>query len=155
MKRVIVALLFLVCAGCEDELKPASIWIDVSPVNLGVHSTAEDAGPYHFDLQLINIGEEKLVLESVEYRGDQNCAFTFEGPDVWEMNANQSSFVRGWYEPTVPAEDQIAMTVMSNADNYPELIVPICGLAVPPETEDAVPIECQVPPDDQPNCESP
>jgi len=148
-------LLLVACVGCGDEMEPPKIEIDVSPVNLGIHSTSPDAGPYHFDLQLYNRGEETLVLESVDYRGDQNCAFTFEGPDVWEMGENQSSFVRGWYEPVLEGEDQIAMEVISNAVNYPTLVVSICGLAVPPGTEDAEMPVCKVPPSDQPDCENP
>ena len=155
MKRVVLALLIVICAGCDDELDPPEIWIDISPVNLGIHTTAADAGAYHFDLQLINRGEEQLIIQSVDYRGDQNCAFTFEGPDMFEMGENESSFIRGWYEPVVAGDDQIAMDVISNAHNYPTLVVPICGRAVPPGTEDATMPECQVPPADQPDCEDP
>jgi hypothetical protein len=153
MRRVALALVFATLVGCDDELEPPKIDIDISPVNVGIHSTSPDAGTYHFDLQLINIGEETLVIQSVDYRGDQNCAFTFDGPDLLEMGENESSFVRGWYDPVVEGEDQIAMDVVSNAVNYPTMVVPICGKAVPPGTEDAGMPVCQVPPADQPDCE--
>jgi hypothetical protein len=155
MRRVALAFLFVVCAGCEEEPTPPEIGIDVSPVNLGIHSTEADGGPYQFDLQLTNNGEENLVLESVTYRGDQYCSFTFEGPDVWEMSESESAFIRGWYDPTNPGEDQIAMEVVSNASNFPTLVVPICGKAVPPGTADAGVLECEVPPTGQADCEEP
>jgi len=155
MRRAVLSFLFVACAGCEAQLEPPEIGIDISPVNLGIHSIAADAGLYHFDLQLTNNGEETLVLESVSYRGDQNCSFTFEGPDTMELSENESSFVRGWYEPTISGEDQIAMEVLSNASNFPKLVVPICGKAVPPGTEDAGMPVCQVPPQEQPDCPAP
>jgi hypothetical protein len=153
MRRIVAAFALLACAGCEDELTGPEIFIDISPVNLGVHAVAPDAGAYDFDLQLTNRGDRKLVLSSVDYRGDQNCAFTFQGPDLWEMGKDESAFIRGFYEPAIAGEDQIAMEVVSNADNFPNLIVPICALAVPAGTQDAGPPVCEVPLASQPDCE--
>ena len=155
MRRFALALLFVACAACEEEPTPPTIGIDVSPVNLGVHLVDLDAGPYTFNLQLYNSGEEKLVIDSVVYRGDTNCAFSFEGPDLLEMGENEASFVRGYYDPTIPAVDQIAMEVASNASNFPMLIVPICARAVPDGVADAGAPECEVPPLGQADCEEP
>jgi hypothetical protein len=156
MRRIVLPLTLLVFAACAEELSPPRIEIDISPVNLGIHQIDPDAEHYHFDLQLINKGEQKLIIESVTYRGDQNCSFTFEGPDKMEMGKNESSFIRGWYVPTIEGEDQIEMLVVSNSDKYDNLIVPICGKAVPLGTEDpgALPV-CVLPPADQPDCEAP
>lgn len=155
MKRFVSVVLWalLVAAGCEEgEILPPTIMVDVSPVNVGVRWVAEDVNPIHFDLQLYNTGDETLILESVDYRGDTNCAFTFEGPDTLELIGQESAFIRGWYNPTVVDNDRIAMEVLSNADNYPEMVVPICGRGVPEGTTFARPAFCDIPPEDQPDC---
>ena len=149
--RAATLSLVLLIAGCETT--PPEISIDISPVNCGIRSTDPDLDPYEFNLQLINLGEQTLVIEDVVYRGDQNCSFNFEGPDVTELGFEETAFIRGFWAPTVEGEDQIAMEeVSSNAENHPLLVVPICGLGVAPGTEDAEPIECQVPPEDQREC---
>jgi hypothetical protein len=148
--KVAVSMLLLACAGCTST--PPQISIDVSPVNVGIRSIDPDLEPRHFDLQFTNRGEQTLIIESVTWRADENCAFDFEGPDVAELGEDDAAFVRGQYQPTVAAEDQIAMEVVSNSEEYSTLIVPICGLGVEPGTVDAEPVVCQVPPDDQPDC---
>ncbi len=155
MKRLLTVVLFalLAAAGCEEgEVLPPTIMIDVSPVNVGVRWVSEDVNPIHFDLQLYNTGDETLVFDAVEFRGDTNCAFTFEGPDVDELIGQESAFIRGWYDPTVIGTDQIAMEVLSNATNYPEMVVPICGRGVEEGTVLVRPAVCELPPDDQLDC---
>jgi hypothetical protein len=152
MTRIVLAIAMLLCCGCGEELAAPEIEPDVSPMNLGIHVIDPEAPVYQFNLQLTNIGEQKLVIDSVSYRGDQNCSFTFEGPDIFHLKANESAFVRGWYEPTIPAEDQIALIVISNAKTHGELVIPVCALAVTPETTDAEVPVCQVPPETQPDC---
>ena len=156
MRPIALVLVLVALSGCDEGLKPPKIWIDLSPVNLGIHEIDPDAGPYDFNLMLSNRGEEKLVIQSVVYRGDQNCSLTFEGPDLWELGEEEAAFIQGHYLPTVPGEDQVAMTVYSNSKSNAELVVPICGKAVPAGTEDPgeQPV-CQVPPVDQPDCENP
>lgn len=156
MRPIVVMLALVALIGCDDELSQPEIWIDLSPVNLGIHEIDPDAGPFDFNLQLSNRGEKKLVIESVVYRGDQNCSLTFDGPDLWELGEEESAFIQGHYLPTVAAVDQVAMTVYSNSQQNAELVVPICGKAVPAGTEDPGddPV-CQVPPADQPDCENP
>jgi len=149
--RMGVALILLACVGCTGT--PPQISIDVSPVNVGIRSIDPELEPRHFDLQFTNRGEQTLIIESVTWRGDQNCAFDFEGPDVTELGEDDAAFVRGYYKPTVAAEDQIAMEVVSNSEEHSTLIVPICGKGVEPGTTDAEPPVCQVPPGDQPDCE--
>lgn len=149
MRPVLAAVLL---AGCASD--PPEISIDVSPINVGVWSTDPSAEARRFDFQLINEGGGVLSIESVSFRGDQNCAFTFEGPDYTELGEGDAGFVRGWYAPTVEGEDHIAMDVVSNAENYPTFTVAICGKAVALGSQDTTPIEaCQDPPSDQPDCE--
>ena len=152
MKCVVVALL-LGCLACEESLSPPEIMIDISPVYVGIRSISPDIGPLHFDLRLTNRGEQVLEIDSVIERGDQHCAFEFEGPDVNQLGQGESAFVRGWYRPQVVGEDQIALEIGSNSHIYSPLIVPVCGRGVEPDTEEEVAdISCNVPPPDQPDC---
>jgi hypothetical protein len=155
MKRIASLLALLLCIGCVEELSPPEIMIDISPVNVGIREISPDTDLYHFDLQLYNLGDKELRIDSVDYRGDQFCSFTFEGPDVWEMGKNESAFIRGWYDPVAPGEDHISMEIVSNADNYPLFVVPICGKAVPAGTTEAEFPVCQIPPAEPANCEDP
>ena len=139
--------------GC-DTSSPPEIGIDISPVNVGIRSTDPDLPPLHFDLQLYNRGEEVLVISSLEVRGDENCAFAFEGPDRSELGYGESAFIRGWYQPMVAAEDHIALYITSNSHVDPVLVVPVCGKGVPPGTEEATDPVCVVPAADQPDCEA-
>lgn len=145
--------LVLVLSGCQSESRPglAEIWIDVSPVVLGERVVAEDAGPLRFDLMLSNRGLDPLLIDGIEVSGDSTCAFTFEGPDLLEVYPEETSFLRGWYQPTALGEHQIALTIFSNAGNFPELVVPICGRGVE-EVRISGDIACQIPPETQPDC---
>lgn len=154
MKRV--TLLGLIAAssvlGCSEEgTSGPEILIDVSPVNLGV--VAVDADAEHFDLQLTNRGDSTLLIDGWSLRGDQHCALEMTGPDVSEVSPGGSAFLRGWYGPSVVAEDQIELLITSNAVDYPELVVPVCGRGVDPADEDAEPPECELPDVDQLDCD--
>ncbi len=159
--RVQVVLTFLSLAltlgatpAC-DAPSPPEIGIDISPVNVGIRSTDPDLPPLHFDLQLFNRGEEVLVISGLEVHGDENCAFSFEGPDRSQLGYGESAFIRGWYQPTVVAEDHIALYITSNSVVNPVLVVPVWGKWVPPGTEEASEPVCVVPGEDQGDCEEP
>ena len=150
-KPALFICLVISCLACEEDASEPEIWLDISPVYVGIRSL--DAGPYHFDLQFTNRGQSVLEISGYEVRGDRNCAFSFEGPDISEVGKDESAFIRGWYEPVVAAEDQIALMLNSNCHINPRLIVPICGRGVLPGTLDAgPPPACNVPPSDQPDC---
>ena len=148
---VVTGILALLPACQGEESTPPEIVVDVNPVYVGIRSITADE-PIGFDLQIYNRGSETLKLNMLEVRGDQNCAFTFQGPDIEQLVKDQSAFVRGWYKPTVVAVDQIALYIRSNAPRSP-LIVPVCGRGVLDGTTDAVePPKCVIPPDSQPDC---
>ncbi|MCP4606107.1 MAG: hypothetical protein GY847_37280 [Proteobacteria bacterium] len=153
-QTLICFLVSLTCIACtENTLSPPEIYLDINILNLDLRSINPDLDPYEFHLQIYNVGDEVLKIDSVKLRGDQYCALTFEGPDRMELKKNEASFIRFWYKPQVAADDQIALTIVSNAENYPTLIVPICGRGVLPETEDPgqKPV-CNIPPSDQLDC---
>ena len=155
MKRMLIALVVLGLSGaaCEEEIAPPEIYLEVSPVNCGPRSTAADLSAYDFDIMLYNVGEETLLISEVVERGDSNCAFEFEGPDLLKLGENQATFIRGRYKPTVEGDDQIALEISSNSQVHDPLIIPVCGRGIAPGKEDdGPPLQCNVPPQDQPGC---
>ncbi len=158
MKISAILLFFtatLGCLACVEDLSPPEIWPNISPIYVGSEAIGQDSDtdPQYFDIQLENRGEDVLEIESVYIRGDQNCAFTFEGPDKMEMNKNGSSFMRGLYQPTMVAEDHISLEINSNSHINSPLIIPICGRGILPEAQEIPPpLNCNPPPPSQPDC---
>jgi len=152
MKNRIGVFVLLACLGCEEEISPPEISIELSPIRVPDFELFADAGPHHFDYQLLNRGDEVLKIESVVFRGDQYCSFEFQGPDRMEVTQSEPAFIRGWYRPQGQTEDQIAMEVMSNSHIHNPLVVPICGRGVQPDADAGADFECQVPPAGQPDC---
>ncbi len=153
MKKLLLIVAVFACfAACEEEsLSPPEIRPDLSPIPVGTHYT--DADPYVFNLMIQNRGEQTLVISSVVARGDQNCAFTWEGPAEAELEYNDSTFIKGTYDPSVAGEDQVALEITSNAENFPLLEIPVCGKAVAPGDDMGEDITCDLPPSDQEDCE--
>lgn len=151
-KLLLIVVVFACLAACEEEsLSPPEISIDLSPVPVGTHYT--DASPYVFNLMIQNRGEQTLEISSVVSRGDQNCAFAWIGPDIAELEFNESAFLQGTYDPSSAGEDYIALEITSNAENYTVMEVPVCGKAIAPGDDPGEDITCQLPPSDQPDCE--
>ena len=169
MRKVLWSILALLLAGCgdgDDNLAPPQISVDRSPLWAGVRSIAEEAPPKVFDLQIRNIGEQTLEISKVSMRGDQNCAFSWDGPDITSVKAHDAAFVRFEYKPTVRGDDAIALSIESNSETYETLVVPICGQGALQEEVDQMNEEeadggttdddtyiCDVPPSDQGDCE--
>jgi hypothetical protein len=152
---ILGGVLLLACQGA-DKLDPPMIEAVPPAVNLGEQEAG--GGTVQFDIQIRNTGERKLEFKGVTFRGDQNCAFHQpEGPDLDVVGRRQAAFIRVKYEPQVRATDQVALQVRSNSAEKSTLRIPICARAVLPEemTDAGVPdpVECELPPSDQPNCE--
>jgi hypothetical protein len=148
---LLVAL--LVYGGCEEESSPAELWIDIAPpIWAGNRSIDPEISPLDFNLQLTNRGDDVLVIDSVIKRGDHNCAFVFEGPDVSELMHNESAFIHVLYKPLVAEQDMVAMEISSNSHINPLLVLPICGQGVVPGSEDPGVFDCAEPPASQADC---
>ena len=149
--KISIVLLILFGLACEEEYSPPSIYTQLSPLFLDDHSIGE---VYDFDILITNRGDEVLKIERIEVKGDETCAFKFEGPDINELGKDQYGFIRGFYQPQVQGYHQIALHVISNAEDYPDFIIPVCAIAIPagssPPTE-TLP-KCSAPPETQPDC---
>jgi hypothetical protein len=179
MKRSFLLTAAILIVHCSENttLTPPQITVDLSPVRVGGWTIEEEADPKVFDLHIRNIGEETLKITSAKIRHDQNCAFSWEGPDKKELGENQSAFVRITYKPKVRGEDKVTLVVNSNSEKHPKFIIPICARGLHPselpepedtegdtggdsegagganaDTDSGEVAMCEAPPDDQPDC---
>jgi hypothetical protein len=155
MKHLMVIFIvgLLLCGACDEESSPAELWIDIEPpIWAGNRSIDPDISPRDFNLQLTNRGDEVLTIDSVIKRGDSNCAFVFDGPDITKLMHNESAFIRVLYKPLVAEKDQVAMEISSNSHVNPLLVLPICGQGVVPGSDDPDEFDCVDPPASQPDC---
>lgn len=135
-----MALVLWACSEDEPE-----IWIDRSPLELGVVKPGESLD---FGLQLANDGGGTLVVEPFALRGDDDCAFTLEGPDVSELAGPTQGFIRGTFAPTREGHHEVALYLTSNAETWPRLIVPVCATVGEVASDEA----CEEPPPEAANC---
>ncbi len=132
--------------GCAEE--PPEIWIDRSPIELGVVRTGETRD---FSLQLANQGGGVLEIEPFGLRGDDDCAFELAGPDETSLSGALQGFITGTFAPARDGVHQVALYLSSNAETYPQLIVPICAV-VGDEATEAELEACEEPPAEAENC---
>lgn len=147
MRIITVALLLLACIACEEGFREPNITINRSPVWVGIHAIGSS---YHVDLQIENTGEKILKVERLEVKGDQRCAFEFKGPDIRELGEGEAGFIRATYKPQIEGYDNVALHVISNAEELPDFVVPVCGYGGS-DPGGALPM-CSAPPPEQPDC---
>ena len=121
-------LMLLACA--EPQAEGPRLSLDIDPVPLGVHLIEPVGSPYHFDLQITNLGDEPLDLQPASIRGDARCHLEITGPDLEQVVPGESAFLRGWYEPLRAGEDQMALRLPSSDPTQPDLEVAVCALAI-------------------------
>lgn len=132
------------CACAEDT---PEIWVDRSPIELGVVRPGEEVS---FSLQIRNAGGGTLEVAPFSLRGDDDCAFALQGPDVAELSGPMQGFVQGSFVPTREGVHQVALYLSSNAEALPNITVPICAL-VDAEADESTEA-CVEPATDAANC---
>jgi hypothetical protein len=139
--------LTLVLAACGAAAP--EVWLDLSPVDVGVHSPGGE--PHPFSLQVGNRGGEDLTIQRVALYHDPRCAMDLEGPDRWVLSTGHEALFRGVYTPPdEPGEDVAVLAVDTNDPELPRLLVPICGAA---EGEEPLELaECALPEPEVPDC---
>jgi hypothetical protein len=159
MKKIWCVAAWMVLVGCQEDdvLEPPMIEAVPASINLGTWPIGAEQ-PVQFDVQIRNIGEQRLELEGAMLRHDQNCSFQFMGPDLDKVIRKQAAFIRVWYTPQVRGADRVALHVKSNSVENEILEIPICARGeLPEEMTDggvggASSGGCEAPPKDQPDC---
>lgn len=78
-------------------------------------------------------GTKKLWIQGVQMEGDPRCVFQFDPQqDVSNImiDPGQSATVTTVYQPQAEGEDHAVIVFFSDAQNYPGLMLQICGRAV-------------------------
>jgi len=124
-------LLLTACETTQPCDAAATILPNLSPYRLCDHAIGA-AEPRMYNVILTNHGCEDLHVTGVEIRGDTRCSFTPPelAGDADSVEPKGNTFVRFGYAPKQHGRDQVALVIRSDAANFPELIVPVCGLGV-------------------------
>ncbi len=75
-------------------------------------------------------GNKSLNISKLVIAGDSRCNFKEPEIESKEIKPGQSVTVRSVYFPKVVGDDQAALHIFSDAQNYKDLVIPMCGRAV-------------------------
>ena len=108
---------------------------------------SQSASAYSMSFILTNCssGTEKLVISKVEVLGNSRCYFDFKmnctaddagqvgtcDVEKMEIAPGESGLIRARYFPEKSGEDDAILRVHTNAENFPQLDLYICGSGVP------------------------
>lgn len=169
---ILVAIaMALALVGCGTE-EDAGVRIapHISPMSFGdIYSrpSGTDPDPYsntyvpfEWTLLIQARGTDPVEIEEICIVGDDHNgepgdnAFSFEGPDRYEIPPQREAAIRLTYDhgsrntdlsgDGEPDPDQAALVIQSNAVDYPTLVVPICGRIIS-TSRDPETIECTSP----------
>lgn len=148
--------------SCKISYQKAQICPDLSPVQFCsrfVNST------YGTDVLLANRGYEGLRIESVQLLGDDNCAFEapqlsfVPGPGARPIDHMKAESIRLVYRPKKIAQDHAVLRIISNAENFRQLDIAVCGQGImagtPQGPDGGACLVCQKPTSEKPACGSP
>ncbi|MDF1562003.1 MAG: hypothetical protein P1V51_03120 [Deltaproteobacteria bacterium] len=160
MNRIAIfaALSFVLTAcGPGGEESGALIRPHFSPVNFGnlpLQASADlDPGcgryaPCSWVLLLQSYGTEPVEVTQTCIVGDTRNAFSVEGPEPATVDPDNDAAVRITYDhdSTSSTVDNIALIVQSSAENFPTLVVPMCGRMIDPaDVGSASDFDCETP----------
>ncbi len=96
------------------------------------------APPFTMTLTLTNCtggpGKRNLVISGLAVAGDSRCSFKEPEVESREVKPGESIFVRLLYKAPAVGEDHAALHIISDAQNYKRLVIPICFKALPKGT---------------------
>lgn len=152
-----VVLSSIAVIGCRDggANGPVEILPNVSPARMGqmwpLGENDPDPGTTErvpFELVILLTTESGgLEIDDVCLEGtaDALAQFALEGPVPEEPKRDEDAALRVTYERQAPGpEDNVALIVQSNAENFPTLVIPICAQVVA-EGQERIIFECTSP----------
>jgi hypothetical protein len=94
---------------------------------------------YRDSLEITNTGDEVLTIKSVVARGDTSCAFVdpelrnSDGGVPLDINPQETVLFSFRFAPPSTGRFNALVEFTSNAQNFPVLRIPLCGIGVPPD----------------------
>ena len=101
----------------------------------GGYIISQSAAPYSLGVGLTNCstGNQKLEIQQILVYGDKNCHFSKPEmeADGWTIDPgpNNTKQMQMTWKPTTAGQDNIEVAIITNAENFPTLIVPGCAIA--------------------------
>ena len=126
------------CTGdlgsCLALYKNAQICPDLSPVAFCSRYLNSTTGS---PIILTNRGLQGLLISSLSLVGDDNCAYPapqISPPLGTVIASGQTQIIEVAYAPRKQASDYAVLHIVSNAENFPDLAIELCGQGVPSNT---------------------
>lgn len=81
---------------------------------------------------LKNNGQQPLVVSSIELLGDVRCSFDYlvDPPVGSAIAPGKAMAIQATYLARDEGQDRVAFRITSNAENFPEMIVELCGRTI-------------------------
>lgn len=97
---------------------------------------SQSAAAYRMAFILTNCstGGDKLVIQKVEVLGNSRCYFDFDmdlDVEKLELGPGESGLIAARYFPKQAGEDDAILRVHTNAENFPQLDLYVCGSGIP------------------------
>ena len=126
------------CAGQMTSYKDYACSEPQICPDVGVHALPSfeiGSTPLNVSFVITNCstGNKKLRVATVEMEGDKRCFFGFNAASAisaTEIAPGDTALIQATYAPTAEGEDHAAISVYSNAQNFPGLMLMLCGRAV-------------------------
>ncbi|MBI4815073.1 MAG: hypothetical protein HY791_02370 [Deltaproteobacteria bacterium] len=119
---------------------------DLSPVRFCNRLAAAER-PASIGLLLSNRGAAPMKIQKVEVLGNERCSFNVRAePAVGaSVNPDDALVVQVQYNPATPGADHVALKVTTDSENFPTLVLPMCGRGVarPEEAGAGQCLECE------------
>lgn len=106
---------------------------DVGAADVPLYIIDPKAAAHATSLVLTNCstGNAKLTVSKVVMYGDAKCAFGEPQIDQKVVDPNGTAVIQATWKPKKAGEHHAAFWVYSNAQNFPVLKIPACGIARP------------------------
>ncbi len=128
MRTALSALLLLVACRGDVPVKPPQGVLAVKPAKLDF-GTATVGVPVALTITLTNSGNESLTLNDFAFTGDHASLFTIEKPSTSDLSAHGLLALTVTYAPTAAGDHHARLLVITDADNGPEVVIPLTGHA--------------------------
>lgn len=112
------------CGTADPCDRPPLIRTTTSPLIM-----CQQQAEFRVDLLLENKGCDDLKIEGAQFQGTDSDAFSEPelAPGSESIGPESEGFLRFTYAPTGIGEDHVWLVIRSNAGNFSEFVIPICG----------------------------